>query len=57
MAIPTAQAITAMKFCEPPTSEMKPGDELRALGARTTTDNTAPNPEKTPTVPTPPTNL
>ena len=57
MAIPTAIAITAMMFCEPPMSAMKPGDELRALGARTTTDNTAPSPEKTPTVPTPPTNL
>ncbi len=37
MAIPTATAITAMMFWEPPMSEMKAGDEFRALGTRAAT--------------------
>ena len=56
MAMPTATASTAMMFCEPPMAEMKAGDELRALGARTTTARRPPKAEKSPMVPAPLTN-
>jgi hypothetical protein len=55
--MPIAHATTAMKFWEPPMSEMNEGDELRTLGSNTAMDSAPPTAEKMPTVPAPPTKL